>query len=215
MREHICLIARTSPADLGPDRLCTWTLPRLADHLVQRHVIPKTSRETLRRTLCSDKVSWQATTWRNASTDPDYIGKTHRFLVLYDTPPADHRDVQVRGFRHPVGDPRHLDAAHRGDKHAPMPTPSAGAQRPGHVPAAFLGAGPGIEMALHHLPQQPPPRSGDTANQHFLGAGPHHRPVQMSEHLLHSGTAGGEAFGSGTRCGGCAPGRPARRPGAL
>jgi transposase len=124
VREHICLIARTSPADWGLTGFATWSLSKLADHLVQRHVVPKISRETLRRILRSGKVSWQATTTWKASTDPDFIAKMHRVLALYDTPPADGRVICVDEFGplnlqprkgrawRPVGKPRRLRATY-------------------------------------------------------------------------------------------------------
>ncbi|MEY9846301.1 hypothetical protein ABH940_003388 [Streptacidiphilus sp. BW17] len=62
------------------------------------------------------------------------------------------RNVQVRGSPGPVGDPRHLDATHRGGQRSPVPALGAGAYPPlraGHLPVAFLGAGPGIELVLH------------------------------------------------------------------
>ncbi|MFE4337479.1 transposase, partial [Streptomyces sp. NPDC056831] len=40
MRERICLIARTSPADWGLSAFSTWSLAKLAEHLVQRRVVP-------------------------------------------------------------------------------------------------------------------------------------------------------------------------------
>jgi transposase len=55
-REHICLIARASPADWGLTGFATWSLSKLADHLVQRRVVPKMSRENLRRILRSGKA---------------------------------------------------------------------------------------------------------------------------------------------------------------
>ncbi|WP_199885317.1 helix-turn-helix domain-containing protein [Streptomyces sp. CB00455] len=97
VREHICLVARTSP--------------RLEDHLVL-HLEPeqagRTSGQTAgrshgqprdpRRILREGKVSWQTTmTWKS-SNDPDSIAKMHRVLALYDTPPADGRVVWVDEF---------------------------------------------------------------------------------------------------------------------
>lgn len=61
VREHIRLIARTSPAGWNITAFSTWSLAKLAEHLVERHVVPKISRETLRRILREGKVSWQAT----------------------------------------------------------------------------------------------------------------------------------------------------------
>ncbi|WP_229859725.1 IS630 family transposase, partial [Streptomyces anandii] len=56
------------------------------------------SRETLRRILDAGKVSWKTTiTWK-ASTDPDFIAKMQRVLVLYDIPPDDGRVICVDEF---------------------------------------------------------------------------------------------------------------------
>ncbi|MBL1121165.1 IS630 family transposase, partial [Streptomyces sp. 110] len=89
--EHIRLIARTFPADWGLTGFATWSLSKLAAHLVERHVVPRISREPLRRILREGKVSWQTTTTWKASTDPDFFAKMHRILALYETPPADGR----------------------------------------------------------------------------------------------------------------------------
>lgn len=98
VREGICLVARTSPADWGIAAFSTWSLAKLAEHLVQRKVVPAISRETLRRILREGQVSWQATTTWKASSDPDFIAKMHRVLELYDAPPADGRVICVDEF---------------------------------------------------------------------------------------------------------------------
>ncbi|MEV7956781.1 IS630 family transposase [Streptomyces sp. NPDC088141] len=98
VREHICLIARTSPADRKIAAFSTWSLTKLAEHLVKQNVVPAVSRETLRRILCEGKVSWQTTTTWKSSNDPDFIAKTHRILALYDSPPNDGRVVCVDEF---------------------------------------------------------------------------------------------------------------------
>ncbi|GAB2797673.1 hypothetical protein GCM10027073_32080 [Streptomyces chlorus] len=95
MREHIRLVARTSPADWNIAAFSTWNLAKLADHLVKRHVVPAISRESPGRILREGKVSWQAATTWKASTDPDFIAKTHRVLAMCDTPPTDGRVVCV------------------------------------------------------------------------------------------------------------------------
>ncbi|MER5908837.1 helix-turn-helix domain-containing protein [Streptomyces mirabilis] len=92
VREHICLIARTSPAEWKITTFSTWSLAKLAEHLVKQKVVPTIGRETLRRILRACKVSWKA------STDPDFIAKMHRVLALYDTPPADGRVICVDEF---------------------------------------------------------------------------------------------------------------------
>ncbi|MFF1477073.1 IS630 family transposase [Streptomyces sp. NPDC058301] len=122
VREHIRLIARTSPAYWNIGAFSTWSLAKLAAHLVELQVVPRISRETLRRILREGKVSWQATTTWKASNDPDFIAKMHRVLALYDTPPADGRVICVDEFGplnlmprkgrawRPAGRPRRLRA---------------------------------------------------------------------------------------------------------
>ncbi|MFF3878243.1 IS630 family transposase [Streptomyces sp. NPDC001978] len=124
VREHIRLIARTSPADWGITGFAAWSLSKLAAHLAERHVVPRISRETLRRILHEGKVSWQTTTTWKASTDPDFITKMHRVLALYDDPPSDGRVICVDEFGplnlmprkgkawRPVGRPRRLRATY-------------------------------------------------------------------------------------------------------
>ncbi|MDQ0685171.1 transposase [Streptomyces achromogenes] len=124
MREHIRLIARTSPEDWNIAAFSIWSLAKLAAHLVERQVAPSISRETLRRILREGKVSWQATTTWKASNDPGFIAKMHRVLALYDTPPADGRVICVDEFGplnlmprkgrawRPAGRPRRLRATY-------------------------------------------------------------------------------------------------------
>ncbi|MEU7108126.1 IS630 family transposase [Streptomyces sp. NPDC046215] len=98
VREHICLIARTSPADWKITAFSTWSLSKLAKHLVKQKVTAAISRETLRQILHEAKVSWKTTTTWKASTDPEFIAKMHRVLALHDTPPADGRVICVDEF---------------------------------------------------------------------------------------------------------------------
>ncbi|MFF3358151.1 IS630 family transposase [Streptomyces sp. NPDC002917] len=98
VREYICLIARTSPADWKIAAFSTWSLTKLAERLVKPKVLPAVSRETLRRILREGKVSWQTTTTWKSSNDPDFIAKMHRVLALYDCPPSDGRVVCVDEF---------------------------------------------------------------------------------------------------------------------
>src|SRR4051812_37046579 len=102
VRERICLIARTSPADWGITAFATWSLAKLREHLIDRGTVAAISRETLRRILRAGGVSWQATTTWKASTDPDFIAKMHRILALYDQPPTDGRVVCVDEFGLPA-----------------------------------------------------------------------------------------------------------------
>ncbi|MFI1979134.1 transposase [Streptomyces wedmorensis] len=59
VREHICLIARTSPTDWKITAFSTWSPSKLADHLIKQKVTAAISRETLRRILRAGKVSWK------------------------------------------------------------------------------------------------------------------------------------------------------------
>ncbi|MEV6868175.1 IS630 family transposase [Streptosporangium subroseum] len=98
MREHICLIARTVPAEWGIIGHSTWSLRTLAEHLLARGVVAAISREHLRRILRKGGVSWQTTTTWKASNDPHFIAKMQRVLELYDHPPADGRVICVDEF---------------------------------------------------------------------------------------------------------------------
>lgn len=98
VREHICLIARTSPADWKIVAFSTWSLTNLAEHLVKQNVVPAVSRETLRQILREGRISWQTTTTWTSSNDPDFIAKMHRILALCDSPPTDGRVVCVDEF---------------------------------------------------------------------------------------------------------------------
>ena len=62
IRERICLIARTSPADWGITAFSTWSLSKLVEHLIARGTVVTISRETLRGILREGGVSWQTTT---------------------------------------------------------------------------------------------------------------------------------------------------------
>lgn len=98
VREHICLIARTSPADWKISAFSTWSLSKLADHLIKQEVTAAISRETLRRILRAGQVSWKSTSTWKSSTDPDFLAKMRRVLALYDTPPTDGRVICVDEF---------------------------------------------------------------------------------------------------------------------
>lgn len=72
MREHICLVALTSPADWKITAFSTWSLSKLAEHLVKQKVTAAIGRETLRRIPHAGKVSWKATTrWEAWLESPD------------------------------------------------------------------------------------------------------------------------------------------------
>jgi transposase len=54
-REKICLIARTSPTDWKITAFSTWSLAKLAEHLIAQKIVPTISRETLRRILREER----------------------------------------------------------------------------------------------------------------------------------------------------------------
>jgi transposase len=82
IREWICVIARTSPADWGITAFSTWSLAKLREHLLAQGIVAELSRETLRRILHAGGVSWQTTTTWKASTGPDFVPKMRRILDL-------------------------------------------------------------------------------------------------------------------------------------
>ncbi|MEU7885604.1 helix-turn-helix domain-containing protein [Microbispora bryophytorum] len=98
VREHICLIATTVPAEWGITGHSTWSLRTLAEHLISRGVVVALSREHLRRILRAGGVSRQTTTTWKAFTDPGCIAKMQRVLELYDHPPADGRVICLDEF---------------------------------------------------------------------------------------------------------------------
>jgi transposase len=98
MREHICLIARTVPAEWGICGHSTWSLRTLAEHLIARGVLTAISRQHLSRILRKGKVTWQTTTTWKTSNDPDFIAKMERVLELYDRPPTDGRVICADEF---------------------------------------------------------------------------------------------------------------------
>lgn len=93
MRERICLIAKTVPAEWGIAGMSTWSLETLAEHLIAQGVVAAISREHSRRILRAGGVSRQTTTTWKASNDPHFIAKMRRILDLYDHPPADGRVI--------------------------------------------------------------------------------------------------------------------------
>ncbi len=98
MRERICLIARTTPAEWGITAFSTWSLSKLAAHLENVGLVTSLSRTHLARILKAGGVSWQTTTTWKSSNDPDFITKMHAVLALYDTPPQGGRVICVDEF---------------------------------------------------------------------------------------------------------------------
>ncbi|WP_461124165.1 IS630 family transposase [Saccharothrix stipae] len=98
VRQRICLIARTSPADWNITAFSTWSLAKLRAHLIDRGTVVAISRETLRRILHDGGVSWQTTSTWKSFTDPDFVAKMHRILDLYDHPPENGRVICLDEF---------------------------------------------------------------------------------------------------------------------
>jgi transposase len=82
-RAEIKKIALGRPPDYG-EPFSTWSLTKLADHLVRKGVVEDISHEGLRALLREEGVSFQAIkTWKE-SNDPDFEAKKNRILELYD-----------------------------------------------------------------------------------------------------------------------------------
>jgi transposase len=81
-RQQIKKVALSRPTDLGRP-FSTWSLTKLADHLVREGVVDDISHEGLRLLLREEGVSFQAVkTWKE-SNDPDFEAKKNRILELY------------------------------------------------------------------------------------------------------------------------------------
>jgi transposase len=82
-RQAIKKIALGRPSDYDLP-FSTWSLTKLADHLVRKGVVDDISHEGLRALLREEGVSFQALkTWKT-SNDPDFEAKKNRILELYD-----------------------------------------------------------------------------------------------------------------------------------
>jgi transposase len=82
-RREIKKIALSRPQDHGLP-FSTWSLSKLAEHLVAEGVVDDISHEGLRVLLREEGVSFQAVkTWKE-SNDPDFEAKKNRILQLYD-----------------------------------------------------------------------------------------------------------------------------------
>jgi len=81
-RQAITRIALSVPTALGQP-FATWSLAKLADHLVAEGVVTDISHEGLRRLLREEGVSFQEVrTWKR-SNDPAFEAKKNRILELY------------------------------------------------------------------------------------------------------------------------------------
>jgi transposase len=81
-RQEIKRIALSDPQDLDLP-FATWSLSKLADHLVAEGVVTDISHEGLRGLLREEGVRFQAVrTWKR-SNDPDFEAKRDRIVELY------------------------------------------------------------------------------------------------------------------------------------
>ncbi len=93
-RRAIEKVALGRPID-HDEPFSTWSLAKLADHLVRKGVVDDISHEGLRALLHEEGVSFQAIkTWKE-SNDPDFEVKKNRVLELYDI--ADGKVQRRRG----------------------------------------------------------------------------------------------------------------------
>ena len=82
-RAEVTKITLGRPTDYG-EPFSTWSLTKLADHLVRKGVVEDISHEGLRALLREEGVSFQAIkTWKE-SNDPDFELRKNRILELYD-----------------------------------------------------------------------------------------------------------------------------------
>lgn len=98
LRERICLIARTTPAEWGIIAFSTWSLAKPAAHLLDIGLVTSLSRQHLARILKTGGVSWQTTTTWKSSNDPDFITKMQTVLALYDQRPDGGRVICLDEF---------------------------------------------------------------------------------------------------------------------
>ena len=82
-RAEVKRIAVGRPADCGLP-FSTWSLAKLAEHLVAKGVVDDISHEGLRVLLRNEGVSFQAMKTFKESNDPDFEAKKDRILHLYD-----------------------------------------------------------------------------------------------------------------------------------
>jgi len=82
-RAEIKRIALSRPADHDLP-FSTWSLTKLAEHLVAKEVVEDISHEGLRKLLDAEGVSFQRIkTWKESS-DPEFEAKKNRVLELYE-----------------------------------------------------------------------------------------------------------------------------------
>ncbi len=82
-RAEIKRVALARPQDHGLP-FSTWSLAKLADHLVEKEVVEDISHEGLRALLREEGVSFQRLKTFKRSSDPDFEAKKNRVIELYE-----------------------------------------------------------------------------------------------------------------------------------
>jgi hypothetical protein len=186
-RREIKKIALGRPADHDLP-FSTWSLSKLAEHLVAEGVVDDISHEGLRVLLREEGVSFQALkTWKE-SNDPDFEAKKNRILELYDI--ADGKAEPAEGdptvvvcmdefgplnLQPPPG-----QAVGGGGWHPRRGRSGAQAPSPSHLQASPRRAPPAGRL---QLVERPPlrPRATRTGRTEFLAFCPYLRSLHPAE----------------------------------
>jgi transposase len=154
-RQEVKRLALSIPTDLGQP-FATWSLAKLADHLVAEGVVDDISHEGLRQLLREEGVSFQAVRSWKRSNDPAFEQKKNRILALY---------AIADGLAEPgPDDPIHQRAQDAGRVPRPLQPDRAPVQGAPlllprrHRPPRPPDAGP-VDHRLHRLAQRPPRQS--------------------------------------------------------
>ena len=157
-------VALGRPADYGLP-FSTWSLAKLAEHLVAKGVVDDISHEGLRGLLREEGVSFQVVkTWKE-SGDPDFEAKKNRVLALYDI-------ADVKKEPEP-GDPVVVICV---DEFGPLNLqPHPGRHWAG---VGGMGADPGRAPSRQIINKAPSPSHPESH------PGPNHWPKQHDRHTL-------------------------------
>ncbi len=137
-RDEIKRIALSRPADHGLP-FSTWSMTKLAEHLVDEEVVEDISHEGLRKLLDAEGVSFQRIkTWKE-STDPDFEAKKNRVLELYEIAdakrdPGPDDPTEVICLMNPYADPQNPVSVEPGPAQSPQapwdrPSPSVASHK--------------------------------------------------------------------------------------
>ena len=82
MRAAIVEVVKTHPQELDEPYAC-WSLSTLRAYLLKKRIVPKLSKERLRRILIEEDYTTQATKGWKTSPDPEFATKAARLRRLY------------------------------------------------------------------------------------------------------------------------------------